>query len=418
VLAHIPPFGYFFFVGLHGRADPNARDADSPDRNQAVGKAIMERRERLMATLQGETVDRPGVCFYEINGLDEKPDDPDPYNIYSDPSWKPLLDLARDRSDRIVMRDVPVAPREPDPVAALTQSEVWEDENGTRFTRTTIRAPRGPLTSLTRRDRDLNTVWVVEHLLKNEDDFQTWLELPEAEEHGLPDVSGVLKAEAELGGAGIVMIDTPDPICLVAQLFDFGTYTVMGLTENALMHRALEKTSRVILPRVNAVARALPGRLWRIYGPEYASPPYLPPRLFEEYVVRYVTPMVGAIQRYGGYARVHCHGRLRDILDHIAATGCDGLDPIEPPGQGDVELAYVRQRYGKQMVLFGNIEVSDIENLPAAEFEKKVAAALREGTEGPGRGFVLMPSACPYGRVLPERTLRNYELMVEMAEGF
>jgi hypothetical protein len=70
------------------------------------------------------------------------------------------------------------------------------------------------------------------------------------------------------------------------------------------------------------------------------------------------------------------------------------------------------------MVLFGNIEVSDIENLPAAEFEKKVAAALREGTEGPGRGFVLMPSACPYGRVLPERTLRNYELMVEMAEGF
>jgi len=57
----------------------------------------MERRERLMATLQGEAVDRPAVCFYEINGLDEKPDNPDPYNIYSDPSWKPLLDLARDR---------------------------------------------------------------------------------------------------------------------------------------------------------------------------------------------------------------------------------------------------------------------------------------------------------------------------------
>ena len=30
-----------------------------------------------------------------------------------------------------------------------------------------------------------------------------------------------------------------------------------------------------------------------------------------------------------------------------------------------------------------------------------------------GRGFVLMPSACPYGRNLPERAFRNYEAMVE-----
>jgi hypothetical protein len=39
--------------------------------------------------------------------------------------------------------------------------------------------------------------------------------------------------------------------------------------------------------------------------------------------------------------------------------------------------------------------------------------ALDEGTRGPGRGFVLMPSSCPYGRVLTDRALRNYEVMVE-----
>ena len=38
-----------------------------------------------------------------------------------------------------------------------------------------------------------------------------------------------------------------------------------------------------------AVAKALPGRLWRIYGPEYAAPPYLPPRLFQpEAMLRHV----------------------------------------------------------------------------------------------------------------------------------
>ncbi len=41
----------------------------------------MTRRERLMATLRGDPVDRPAVSFYEINGLDENPDNPDPFNI-------------------------------------------------------------------------------------------------------------------------------------------------------------------------------------------------------------------------------------------------------------------------------------------------------------------------------------------------
>ena len=91
-------------------------------------------------------------------------------------------------------------------------------------------------------------------------------------------------------------------------------------------------------------------------------------------------------------------------------------DPIEPPPQGDMELAAIRARYGSQMVLFGNLEASDIENLPAAEFRIKVERALREGTAGSGRGFVLMPSACPYGRVLSPAALRNYQVMVETIE--
>jgi uroporphyrinogen-III decarboxylase len=128
--------------------------------------------------------------------------------------------------------------------------------------------------------------------------------------------------------------------------------------------------------------------------------------------------MVESIKSYGGYARIHSHGNLKAILDDIAALGADGLDPIEPPPQGDVELAYVRERYGKDMVLFGNLEASDIENLPTIRFAEKIKRALEEGTSGTGRGFVLMPSACPYGRELSTLALRNYEKMVELVERF
>jgi hypothetical protein len=128
--------------------------------------------------------------------------------------------------------------------------------------------------------------------------------------------------------------------------------------------------------------------------------------------------MIETIQRYGGYARVHCHGKLKAILDDIVAMGGDGLDPIEPPLKGDVELAYVRERYGRDLVLFGNLEASDIENLLTEQFAIKVKRALVEGMAGTGRGFVLMPSACPYGRELSPLALANYEKIIEIVEEF
>lgn len=408
----------------------------------------MNRRNRLMATLRGEAVDRPAVCFYELNGLDQNPDNPDPFNIFNDPSWRPLIDLTREKSDRIVMRDVPFLHAPPDPVEERTTRETWIDAGGSRFTRTTIRAARDNapggrvLTSLVRRDRDVLTDWTVEHLLKDVDDFDAWIDLPapepvdpnaqitgedaratrkstggDARATLRPDTAAVLDAEAVLGDSGIVLLDTPDPLCVVASLFAMADYTIVAMTEPERMHRALEKVSGWLLPRVEAIARALPGRLWRIYGPEYASPPYLPPALFEEYVVQYVTPMVEAIHRTGGFARIHSHGRLREILPFIAATGCDALDPIEPPPQGDVELREVRRDYGDRWALFGNLEIADIENLPTREFAMRVETALREGTSGSGRGFVLMPSACPYGRKLSTLAMRNYEEMIRIAAG-
>ena len=370
-----------------------------------------------MTTLQGQPVDRPPVSFYEINGLDEISDSADPFNIYSHPSWAPLIALAAEKTDRILMRSVPLAGVPSDPLVELTTTETWIAD-GNRYVRRTIRSGRHTFTSTTRRDPDVNTTWRIEHFLKGPDDLRAWLELPTPTFGGTPDGRDVLAAEGALGDSGIVMLDTADPLCLAAELFSMGDYTVVAATEPQLFHRLLERFAALLWPKTAAVAAALPGRLWRIYGPEYASVPYLHPRFFREYVVRYDTPMVQAIQHTGGYARLHCHGRLKAILDDIAATGCDGLDPIEPSPQGDVALSYVRERYGRQMVLFGNLEASDIENLPTPEFAHRVRRALTEGTTGAGRGFVLMPSSCPYGRVLSPLALANYRLMIELVESF
>jgi hypothetical protein len=374
----------------------------------------MTRRERLLATLRGAAVDRPAVSFYEIGMFRYDADDPDAYNVHNDPSWRPLLELARQHTDIMQAFYPPALPA----VAAARDefflTETWE-EGARRCYRTTVKIGGRTLTEVGRRDAEVDTNWTVEHLLKDADDVRAFLELPDAALAWQGDGSGIAAADAQLGDAGIVILDVADPLCRAASLFSLGDYTVLALTEGKLFHALLEKFARAVYPGVESLCRQAPGRMWRIVGSEYASEPYLPPWLYAQYEARYTAPIVRMVHASGGFARIHSHGRLRNILPHIAAMGADGLDPVEPPPQGDMALIDVRRRVGRQMVLFGNIEIADVENLRPDQFEVKVARALREGTDGEGRGFVLLPSACPYGRTITPTTLANYQTMVRLA---
>lgn len=375
----------------------------------------MTRRERLMATLEGKPVDRPAVSFYEIGGFDIDPDDSDPFNVYNDPSWRPLLQLAEEQTDLIRMRS-PTLRRPSDSRWAKFFTTEEYVAGSFRFVRTTLRVGGRTLWQLTRRNPDVDSIWTIESFVKSVADLKAYLELPADVFVQEPDVSDMIAEDRRVGDRGIVMVDTEDPLCIAAQLFSMEDFMVVAFTEQALFHRLLEKVAAFLHARTEQVARAFPGHLWRIFGPEYASEPYLPNQLFEEYVVRYTGPMVKSIEKHGGFARLHCHGRIRNLLKHFVAMGASATDPIEPPPQGNVELADVRREYGKDLVLFGNIEVSDLEMLAPKAFEKVVARSLRDGTLGEGRGFVLMPSAAPYGRTVSPTTMANYETMVRLTQ--
>ncbi len=390
---------------------------------------MMTRRERLMATLRGEPVDRPPVSFYEIGGWDlrNRLDDPDPFNVYNDPSWRPLVELAEEKTDLIRMVSVPWTQGPARQIEQFAQgcerpnearSEIWT-EDLSRFTRTTLDLGSRTLTQLTRHDAGTMTTWVIEHFFKSIEDVEAFVDSPaDPPEQGEPDVAAFEAMEAELGDRGIASIESGDPLCEAAGMFSMEDYTITAMTEPALFHRLLERFAERIYARVEKIARMLPGRLWRICGSEYASEPYLPPRLYEEYLVRYNRPMVEMIQAHGGFARIHSHGNLRGIIGHLSSMGIAGLDPCEPPPQGDMTLAELRGAIGRQTVLFGNLEASDIENCSPAEFEGKVRTALQEGTTGEGRGFILMPSSCPYGRTITDTVMKNYETMVRLAENW
>ena len=372
----------------------------------------MTRRERLLATFAGQPADRPPVNFYEIGGWKANPDNPDPWNIYNGPGWRELVDLAENHTD--IMRFAgPIQHPHPDNARdRFFTSESWE-QGDSRYTKTTLRIAGRTMQSVARCDREVSTTWTIEHLLKDPDDVKAYLQLPpEVFLQGAIDVSNLIEEDQRLGDAGVLLLDHHDPICAVAPLFSMEDYTVIAFSEPGLFHRLMEQAAPSILRRVENIAAAFPGQLWRVVGSEYASEPYLPPRLYREFMYNYTKPLCDAIRRHGGHPRIHSHGRLRGILGMIADMG-SGLDPCEPPHQGDMELAEIRAA-APHLILFGNIESTDIENLDPSEFEVKVRKALDEGPDANGSRFVLMPSACPYGREITKLTMTNYETMVRL----
>jgi hypothetical protein len=228
-----------------------------------------------------------------------------------------------------------------------------------------------------------------------------------------PDGAEYRRRAAALGENGIMMHSISDALCLTSELFSFQDFLLFCATEPELIRRLLDMMQGRVLAYTEALLATGFGPLFRICGPEYATPPYLPPERFREYVVAYDATLIDLIHRHGACARVHCHGRIAQVLDAILELGPDGLDPVEPPPDGDLALAEVKERTRGRVTLFGNLELKALEHGSADEVEDLTRRALRDGM--PGGRFVIMPTAAPIGIPLSPGTEENYRRYIETA---
>jgi uroporphyrinogen-III decarboxylase len=349
--------------------------------------------------------------------MDQNPDNPDEYNVYSDPSWQPLFHLAAEQTccmPRPGMRFANSPKEGFHSPFGRAECRKETEPNGTIHRYNTLNLAGRTYRSHQMRERDVDTTWTVEHFFKDAEDLAHWLDhTGEDDWEPVADISHLLETEEKLGDAGIIMVDMGDPLCDLAGLFSMEDYLVTALQNRELFHKALGRIAGSKQKEVEALAKAAPGRLWRICGPEYATAPFLPPALFDEYVVRYDAPMIDAIKQTGGVPRAHIHGNLRGILPLVLKAGWTATDPAEPPSQGDMEVEEIRAVCGENFTIFGNVEVSWIETMEESLFREKIKNALKNGPNSKGTCFVLQPGACPIGRNISPRVLHNYTTMVE-----
>jgi hypothetical protein len=317
------------------------------------------------------------------------------------------MDAVREHTDCMYLLDP--QPKEPPKDGAVIQS--W-CEGDLIHTQITLPSPGRTFTARYRRQESVNTTWTLEHLLKDISDIADYLRIPYATPD--PDMEAYLKVQQNLGDRGVMLLSLSDPICEAATLFGMDRFLVYAITKtgeikaflDAIHERQMAYLRKILAYDVHDI-------VFRIYGPEYATPPYLPPSLFTEFVTGYLRQSCTLIRQAGGLPRIHCHGKIARILDDLAGTDAVALDPVEPPPDGDISLAELKRRWGRRFCLMGGLELRDLELSNPGHIDTLVKEAMQSAKEG--SGFVLMPSACPLGAELSDRTRENYLQMIESA---
>ena len=137
-------------------------------------------------------------------------------------------------------------------------------------------------------------------------------------------------------------------------------------------------------------------------------------RHYEEFVLPYEKKVVTEIKReYRVPVYTHTCGSIGDRLDLMLETGTNGIDTLDPPPLGTVELEEAKRILSGKAFIKGNIDpVNTLLHGDRETVKKDVQWRLSIGK--PGGGYILS-SACS---ISPHTPPSNIELLVPLAEEF
>ncbi len=365
----------------------------------------MTSKERILTTLQCGVADRVPISTYELVGYNSRAFE------NNDPSYARLMQVIREKTDCLAMWGPGSDSRFLQSAFPLEIDVREEREDNATIYYRTAHTPKGDLTHVSKVFDNIHTTWTIEHWCKSVEDVDKALSVPY-----VPvtyDASDRARIDAELGDRGIIMDSMADPLWMAADLMEFGQYTVWALSETEHFARTVDIFHARCMENLRRSLEVNVSHLYRVCGPEYATPPYLPPELFDRFVTPYVKEMVDLLHAKGALVRFHCHGRVGQVLDMIAATGSDAIDPCEAPPDGDIELADIKRRIGDRVCLCGNLQLKLLEHGSESEVAQAVRNCMRAAKAG--GGYIILPTAGPINTPLAAKTEANYITFIETA---
>jgi uroporphyrinogen decarboxylase len=189
--------------------------------------------------------------------------------------------------------------------------------------------------------------------------------------------------------------------------------------DNLLANFLLEPTfAEALLDMVLEVHIAVARRAVRagveviVLGDDYAhnTGPMMSPDVFDHFVLPRLTRMVEVIHDEGALVIKHTDGNIYSLLESIAASGADAINPIEPVA--GMDLATTKRLVGDRMAIVGNVDCGRLlSHGTTEEVRQTVRQCILDG--GPGGGYLLCSSNSIHSSVKPENLVAMVQAGLE-----
>jgi hypothetical protein len=143
----------------------------------------------------------------------------------------------------------------------------------------------------------------------------------------------------------------------------------------------------------------------------YAGSGFISPRFYRKFVLPFEARIALAARDMGVPAYIHTCGKVGDRLEMMAEAGFAGIECLDPPPLGDVELEDAKRRVGGRMFIKGNLDPVHV--LLRGTVDRVLRAATSALEAGmPGGGYVLS-TACS---IAPRTPRENVRVLADAAE--
>ncbi|NPV79431.1 MAG: hypothetical protein HPY52_04015 [Firmicutes bacterium] len=116
--------------------------------------------------------------------------------------------------------------------------------------------------------------------------------------------------------------------------------------------------------------------------------PFLSPAMFREFVTPYLARLIEGQRNMGAYVIKHTDGDIMKIVDQIVECGPHALHSLDP--QGGIDMAVMKERYGRKVCLIGNVNCALLQTGTKEEMLASAAYAMEHGK--PGGGYIFSTS--------------------------
>lgn len=144
----------------------------------------------------------------------------------------------------------------------------------------------------------------------------------------------------------------------------------------------------------------------------YAGAGFISKKHYEQFVLPYERAVIERVKAERPQHPIYTHtcGAIADRLEVMEATGTDGIDTLDPPPLGTIDLADAKSRIGSRLFIKGNIDpVNTI--LRGTPDDCYRDARMRIDIASPGGGYILS-TACS---VPPHAPAANIEVLARAA---